>query len=52
MANMKDARFIDSQRLKHNLERTCSSIEEAHPEGTIGQSVRGIENSCVGRLKT
>lgn len=40
MANMKDVRFLDLQRIRQNFERTHSSIEQSHPTLTIEQTMR------------
>lgn len=48
---MKDVRFLDSQRIRQNFERTHSSIEQSHPTLAIQQTMR-TDGSRLGKLKT
>jgi hypothetical protein len=48
---MKDVRFLDSQRIRQNFERTHSSIEQSQPTLAIQQTMR-TDGSRLGKLKT
>jgi Asp-tRNA(Asn)/Glu-tRNA(Gln) amidotransferase B subunit len=52
MSNLKDPRFLDSQRLRQNLERTCSSIEETNLTRSIARTIVAEEKSCLVKMKT
>jgi hypothetical protein len=52
MANMKDVRFLDSQRIRKNFERTHSSVEQSHPTLPIEQTMHADGSSRLDNLKT
>jgi hypothetical protein len=52
MANMKDVRFLDSQRIRQTFQRTHSSIEHSHPTLPVEHTRRAEGSSRLEKLKT
>lgn len=52
MANMKDVRFLDSQRIRQTFERSHSSIQDSQPNLTVDHTNRAEDSSRFEKLKT